>query len=229
LNKTIPPELETIVLKAIEKNPADRYATAQELADDLRRYLEDKPIRARRPTLIHRARKWARRHRAVVLAASALALTVLVLGGAVLWRELRQRDAAEASVGAALERVEWLQGQERYEEALGVLAVADGQLEGRSLGALRERVRNLQRDVEMLARLENAHQQVVATAKNSRWNWAGSVRLSAEAFRWYGRQVRIGILNPKPTTWDGFQIRPTGIRILASPPRCLTRMHLPHS
>jgi serine/threonine protein kinase len=38
-----------------------------------------------------------------------------------------------------------------------------------------------------------------------------------------------GILNPKPTTWDGFQIRPTGIRILASPPRCLTRMHLPHS
>ena len=47
LNKAIPAELETIVLKAMAKNPAERYATAQELADDLRRFLDDKPIRAR--------------------------------------------------------------------------------------------------------------------------------------------------------------------------------------
>src|SRR6266481_8702358 len=40
LNKAIPPELETIVLKAVEKNPADRYATAQDLGDDLERYLK---------------------------------------------------------------------------------------------------------------------------------------------------------------------------------------------
>ena len=50
-NKAIPRELETIVLKAMEKNPEGRYATAQELADDLRRFLENKPIRASRPTL----------------------------------------------------------------------------------------------------------------------------------------------------------------------------------
>ena len=48
LNPKAPPELETIALKAMEKSPADRYATAQELADDLARYLENKPIRARR-------------------------------------------------------------------------------------------------------------------------------------------------------------------------------------
>jgi serine/threonine protein kinase len=63
LNKSIPGELETIVLKAMEKNPADRYATAQEMADDLRRFLEDQPIRARRPSWVQVARKWARRHR----------------------------------------------------------------------------------------------------------------------------------------------------------------------
>src|SRR5439155_1420249 len=51
INKTIPAELETIVLKAIEKNPADRYATAQELADDLERFLKDESIRAKRPSL----------------------------------------------------------------------------------------------------------------------------------------------------------------------------------
>ena len=42
INARIPQDLETIVLKAIEKNPADRYATAQELADDLRRFLDDR-------------------------------------------------------------------------------------------------------------------------------------------------------------------------------------------
>ena len=55
LNKAIPAELETIVLKAMEKNPADRYATAQELADDLRRFLDDQPIRARRPSVVQPA------------------------------------------------------------------------------------------------------------------------------------------------------------------------------
>jgi serine/threonine-protein kinase len=49
LNRAIPAELETIFLKALEKNPHDRYATARELAADLRRFLEDKPIQARRP------------------------------------------------------------------------------------------------------------------------------------------------------------------------------------
>ena len=50
IDPSLPRDLETIVLKAMAKEPADRYATAQELADDLRRFLEDKPIRARRPT-----------------------------------------------------------------------------------------------------------------------------------------------------------------------------------
>jgi serine/threonine-protein kinase len=50
LNKGVPAELETIALKAMAKNPEERYPTAREVADDLRRFLEDKPIRAKRPT-----------------------------------------------------------------------------------------------------------------------------------------------------------------------------------
>src|SRR5262249_51565310 len=50
LNPAGPAELETIVLKAMEKSPAQRYATAQELADDRRRFREEKPIQAKRPT-----------------------------------------------------------------------------------------------------------------------------------------------------------------------------------
>src|SRR5260370_12007390 len=68
LNRSVPAELETIVLKAMAKVPEERYASAQELADDLRRFLEDKPIKARRPSLRQRVAKWARRHKTVVRA-----------------------------------------------------------------------------------------------------------------------------------------------------------------
>jgi tetratricopeptide (TPR) repeat protein/tRNA A-37 threonylcarbamoyl transferase component Bud32 len=80
IDRQIPAELETIVGKAMAKSPEDRYATAQELADDLRRFLEDRPIRARRPTLRQRARKWMHRHPGIVTTAvTALAVAVVIL------------------------------------------------------------------------------------------------------------------------------------------------------
>jgi serine/threonine protein kinase/tetratricopeptide (TPR) repeat protein len=97
LNKAIPAELETIVLKALEKNPADRYATAKELADDLRRFLEDKPIRARRPTLRQWLMKWGRRHLGVVttaVAALVLAVVVLAFSTAWVWQENQAKNSA---------------------------------------------------------------------------------------------------------------------------------------
>src|SRR5262249_2839442 len=69
INPALHKELDTIVRKAREKNPADRHATAKELADDLERYLKDEPIRAKRPSPWQRVRKWARRHRPVVTSA----------------------------------------------------------------------------------------------------------------------------------------------------------------
>ena len=61
------------------KEPADRYATAQELADDLRRFLEDKPIRAKRPGLVDRAANGLRRHPAIV--GAAFVILILVTAG----------------------------------------------------------------------------------------------------------------------------------------------------
>jgi hypothetical protein len=66
LNPAVPRDLETILLKAMTKEPSGRYAMARELADELRRFLEGKPITARRPSLLDRAAKWARRHQPVV-------------------------------------------------------------------------------------------------------------------------------------------------------------------
>jgi WD40 repeat protein/serine/threonine protein kinase len=71
-------ELETILLKAMSKLPADRYATAADLAADLSRFLDDLPILARRPSLFHRASKWARRHRKLVAIGSAACILCTV-------------------------------------------------------------------------------------------------------------------------------------------------------
>jgi serine/threonine protein kinase/tetratricopeptide (TPR) repeat protein len=78
IDKRIPVELETIILKAIAKRWEDRYSSAQELADDLRCFLEDKPIRARRPSLTDKVRKWARRHQSLVRMAGMFALLAMV-------------------------------------------------------------------------------------------------------------------------------------------------------
>jgi WD40 repeat protein/serine/threonine protein kinase len=109
LNRAIPAELETIVLKAIGKSPEERYPTAQELADDLRRFLEDKPIKAKRPSLRQRTAKWARRHKTVVRAAVVvlfLAVAGLAAGALLIWRanqELQQNLYFHLIAGAERE------------------------------------------------------------------------------------------------------------------------------
>jgi serine/threonine protein kinase len=125
LNPAIPADLQTIVLKAAAREPGERYATAQELADDLRRFLEDKPIRARKPSLANRAAKWARRHRPLV-AAAAVALVAAVVALAVstvmISREradaVRQRDAARWAVDEMYTDVaeQWLEQEPHMEE-----------------------------------------------------------------------------------------------------------------
>jgi serine/threonine protein kinase len=97
LNPSIPGELETIVLKATAKSPAERYATAQELADDLRCFLEYRPIKAKRPSLGQRLAKWSRRHQPVVRLAAAFAAVAVIglaVGSLLIWREKRSTDAA---------------------------------------------------------------------------------------------------------------------------------------
>ncbi len=78
IDPRIPVDLETIVLKAMAKDPNDRYRTAAELSEDLQRFLDDRPIRAKRPTLQERAAKWARRNRPIVSAGIIAALVILV-------------------------------------------------------------------------------------------------------------------------------------------------------
>jgi serine/threonine protein kinase len=112
LDRQVPPELETIVLKAVNKSPSDRYATAQELADDLHRFLGNQPIRARRPTLAQHVRKWAQRHPAVV--GAGILLCVLTAAGSLTSSVLLR--AEESKTQAALERES--EAKKKTEDAL---------------------------------------------------------------------------------------------------------------
>ena len=76
INGEIPRDLETITHKACATNPTDRYATAGELANDLRRFLEDRPVLARRATVAEQFVRWARRN-PVVASLSGATVTLL--------------------------------------------------------------------------------------------------------------------------------------------------------
>jgi serine/threonine protein kinase/tetratricopeptide (TPR) repeat protein len=197
-NPAIPAELETVVLKALEKRPEDRYATAQELADDLRRVLEDQPIRARRPGLAQRLRKWGRRHKAVVWAAAVcLLVTLASVIGSVGWvmgdRAARQREA-EAKVREALEVAApgLRQGNPDDPALIAAVQRAQALLDQGVVGPeLAGRVEQLRRDQEMLAKLEQAQLQMGAAGTQKGLDAAAADRLYTRAFKSYGTNVLI--------------------------------------
>jgi serine/threonine protein kinase/Tfp pilus assembly protein PilF len=76
-------DLEVICARCLEREPADRYQSAAELADDLQSWLEDRPIAASAPNAVLRTRRWIRRNK--TLAASLAALGLLIIGSA-LWQ-----------------------------------------------------------------------------------------------------------------------------------------------
>ncbi len=121
VDRTVPVELETIILKAVSKNPADRYASARELAADLRLYLEHKPILARRPSPIERARKWSRRHPDLV-AAGVLLLLVCTVGLLVSNRMIAdEKTKTVNALNGERQRAE--EAEKRYQQARQVVAL----------------------------------------------------------------------------------------------------------
>jgi serine/threonine protein kinase/WD40 repeat protein/tetratricopeptide (TPR) repeat protein len=106
----IPRDLETIVLRAIEKDPGHRYPTAEDMAEDLRRYLADRPIRARRTSAAERAWRWCRRNPAVAMLLTSVLGILLAsgIGGTVL--SIQRGAALEQAVQADREKTDklWL-------------------------------------------------------------------------------------------------------------------------
>jgi serine/threonine protein kinase len=141
-DRAIPVELETIVLKCLAKVPAERYGSARDLADDLERFLSNRPILARRPSLLERTRKWLRRHPGVAVA-TTLALVVctsgLLVNQALLGREqARTREALRREERRAEQAERRLQQTRQLVNLLIELSEED--LDTRPLKGLRRRL-----------------------------------------------------------------------------------------
>jgi WD40 repeat protein/serine/threonine protein kinase len=90
LNPAVPRDLETVVLKAIARDPAHRYQTPAEMAGDLKRFVEDRPVRARQASNAEKFWRWCRRNPVVAGLAACL---VLALAGGVVGTSLKWREA----------------------------------------------------------------------------------------------------------------------------------------
>jgi serine/threonine protein kinase len=89
-NRSAPPALGAINRKALAANPVDRYASAEDLATDVRRWMADEPVAAYREPWLARAARWARRRKTIVVAAAVLLLTTAIassVAAVLIWRE----------------------------------------------------------------------------------------------------------------------------------------------
>src|SRR5262249_29203467 len=108
LNPHLDRDLETVCLKCLEKEPSRRYGSAQELADDLERWLRSEPVRARRHRLWQRAAKWARRRPRTAALLLLLCLVPLLGWAAAQWQHLSAQWARAAEERQAREYLEKL-------------------------------------------------------------------------------------------------------------------------
>lgn len=108
ISSAIPVELETVILKCLEKDPDRRYDSAKALAEDLGRYLEGDPVLASRSSVSYAILKYASRHKTEVLISAVALALVLILGGIGLrakWEASEQAQVAQL-FGQEVERVE---------------------------------------------------------------------------------------------------------------------------
>jgi tRNA A-37 threonylcarbamoyl transferase component Bud32 len=106
---SIPEDLDTIVSKCLEKDPARRYDSARALGDDLKRYLEGEPILAHRPTLRYRLFKKIKRHKTVAFLAAAASVVIIALAGFSLFSYLRAAKEVQVAreFSRFVEEMDW--------------------------------------------------------------------------------------------------------------------------
>ncbi len=112
LTRLVRGELDWIVMKALEKDRNRRYETSSSFAADVRRYLNDEPVRACPPSAAYRLRKFVRRNKGPVLAAAVVALALVAGIIGTTWSMLRATDAEAVAVSEAKQKQNALQDKE---------------------------------------------------------------------------------------------------------------------
>jgi eukaryotic-like serine/threonine-protein kinase len=121
IDQRVPRDLETIVLKALAKRPADRYMTAAELAEDLARFLNHEPVKARRISPVGRLWRVARRHPGITSVTTAATVLILAIATFAYVRVVAERDRYET------ERDRAVDAGGKLQEAMQKIKLADRQ------------------------------------------------------------------------------------------------------
>ncbi|WP_088256289.1 serine/threonine-protein kinase [Fimbriiglobus ruber] len=120
---TVAIDLETVLLKSMQKDPRDRYAAAAEFADDLGRFLGGRSVLARRPSVWDRAKKWAARHPAAVAATLVSLLTVVIASSIATAIVLAQQTEIRNAYTAEQNRADEAERRFRQSKELGDLVL----------------------------------------------------------------------------------------------------------
>lgn len=157
INSRIPAELETIITKAIAKNPQDRYNTAAELADDLERFSNDQPIAARRPSVAQKIRRWTIKHQSMTgMIIVGLGVTFLASLASTLVT-YRQNQAINRERDKAVELLSESEGWRLLTNSRAVLPSNPGLALALGLEGSR-RVRGLEANVALQNALDANHE-----------------------------------------------------------------------
>ncbi|MHB8861531.1 MAG: tetratricopeptide repeat protein, partial [Pirellulaceae bacterium] len=145
LSKQLRGDLDWIVMKALDKDRTRRYESASALAADVQRYLDNEPVRARPPSLVHHVVKWTRRHRPLVWSTAVVLMVSALAGETLLWTGYRRAARLERDAGEHLAAATAFLGSGNYTAADRELADARGHLEaaGNDAGPLAENVTSL--------------------------------------------------------------------------------------
>ena len=157
-------DLDNIVAKALERRPEERYASAEAMAEDLRRWLEHRPVRARAGTLSYRAAKFVRRNRRPLAAAAAAVLLIAALVSFYTVRLARERDRARNEAARAKETsallTDLLAGPDPYASAAGGEVTLRAVLEQGTRRVERELAAQTALQAEMLGVMGRTYQRL---------------------------------------------------------------------
>jgi hypothetical protein len=201
LRGDISSELETICLKCLEKQPRQRYHSAQELAEDLVRFLEGRPIRARAVGICGRMCYWVRRHPGLSISISVGAALLMLLAVGGLLTGLNQKELAEnartaqllAEKRQAAAHRTWLDAFRRTEKALGRIMNLDW---GPESFAQRDQAQGLV--MELFAELH--HDYLLQIQHEPHWGYI-EVNAVCNYFALSRRSGQVPLSDPQALAW----------------------------
>jgi len=237
----VDPDLETILLCCLEKEPEDRYVSAAALASDLRRYLRGEPILARPPTLANRLGKWGRRNRGLtrfLTLGTLLLIAAGVTGAALFVRGLdRERALAEAA------REDALQAEARAQAEKGLALEAREEAQAARERSEAKSAELARANAALAAQLERARSQMAesldlrARLARRQYGWADAALLSAGALALEDKpKRRYAFAEARREAWRGVflgaEVRnaawgPDGLLAIATPKGRVTLVKSP--